>query len=285
VSASSRRPAFQTSRRELALTGGLQIAVAAGTAAQLFVGKAVFAAVLRSHDAGFVHVLPSLLGFVALTICLDVARAVEAEQSRLLGELVARRALDGVIDVAASVELLAFENPEFHDRLRRAQAQGMFRAMQTVTGLLGLVGAAVAGIGIVAALAGLQPLLVPLVLVGYVPLWIASSRNSRDYYLFAFGMTPNDRRRAYLQHLLLDREPAKELRAFRLAPFLRARYDALYDERIAELRTVARRRAVRSVVGALGSAGIAALAVGGLAWLYVDGRMSLAATGASLFGL
>jgi ATP-binding cassette, subfamily B, bacterial len=282
---SSFRLVWNAGRRELALTGGLQIAVAAGTAAQLFVGKAVFAAVLRSHDAGFAHVLPSLGGFVALTICLDVARAVEAEQSRLLGELVARRALDGVIDVAASVELLAFENPEFHDRLRRAQAQGMFRAMQTVTGLLGLVGAAVAGIGIVAALAGLQPLLVPLVLVGYIPLWIASSRNSRDYYLFAFGMTPNDRRRAYLQHLLLDREPAKELRAFRLAPFLRALYDALYDERIAELRTVARRRAVRSVVGALGSAGIAALAVGGLAWLYVDGRMSLAATGASLFGL
>jgi ATP-binding cassette subfamily B protein len=279
------RLVWNAGRRELALTGGLQIAVAAGIAVQLFVGKAVFAAVLRSHDTGFGHVLPSLGVFVGLTVCLDVARAVEAEQSRLLGELVARRALDGVIDVAASVELLAFENPEFHDRLRRAQAQGMFRAMQTVTGLLGLVGAAVGGIGIVAALAGLQPLLVPLVLVGYVPLWIASSRNSRDYYLIAFGMTPHDRRRAYLQHLLLDRDPAKELRAFRLAPFLRARYDALYDERIAELRAVARRRAFRSVFGSLGSAAIAALAVGGLAWLYVDGRMSLAATGASLFGL
>jgi hypothetical protein len=38
-------------------------------------------------------------------------------------------------------------------------------------------------------------------------------------------MTPNDRMRMYLQHLLLDRNPAKELRTFQLAPFLRRRYD------------------------------------------------------------
>ncbi|HVP74763.1 MAG TPA: ABC transporter ATP-binding protein [Gaiellaceae bacterium] len=272
-------------RRELLLTSILQILSAAGVASQLFVGRAVFAAVLRAHGAGFAHVLPSLELFVGITVALDLARAVESEQSRLLSELVARRALDRVIDVTVSVDLLAFEDPDFHDRLRRAQAQGTFRAMQTVNGLLGLAGGAVAGIGIVGALAGLQPLLVPLVLAGYVPLWLASSRNSRDYYQFAFGMTPNDRQRAYLQHLLLDRDPAKELRAFQLAPFLRSRYDRLYDERIAELRAVARRRALRSVAGALSSAGIAALAVGGLAWLYVSGRMSLAAAGASIFGL
>jgi ATP-binding cassette subfamily B protein len=272
-------------RRELLLTAGLQVATAAGLAAQLFVGRAVFASVLRHHGTGFAHVLPSLAAFVGLTLVLDLARAVEAEQSRLLGELVGRRAIDRVIDVAVSVDLLAFEDPAFHDRLRRSQAQGQWRAMQTVTGLLGLVGGAVAGIGIVGALAGLQPLVVPLVALGYVPLWIASSRNSRDMYDFAFGMTANNRRRSYLQYLFLDREPAKELRAFQLAPFLRRRYDDLYDERIAELRLVARRRARRSILGSLASAGVAATAVGGLAWLYVSGRMSLAAAGASVFGL
>jgi ATP-binding cassette subfamily B protein len=78
-------------------------------------------------------------------------------------------------------------------------------------------------------------------------------------------MTPNDRQRYYLQHLLLDRNPAKEVRAFQLAPFLRRRYERLYDEKIAELRGVARRRALRSVFAALVSASIMAVAVGGLA--------------------
>src|SRR5207248_11379476 len=123
------------------------------------------------------------------------------------------------------------------------------------------------------------------VLLGYVPLWIASSRNTRDFYAFSFGMTPNDRERMYLQHLLLDRDPAKEVRAFQLVPFLRRRYDRAYDERIGELRGVARRRSLRSLVGALASAAVTAAAVGGLAWLYVAGRMGLPATGAAVFGL
>jgi ATP-binding cassette subfamily B protein len=278
------RLAWSAGRRELLLTATLQVVASLGIAAQLFAGKAVLTSIVDARGS-FGDVVPALAVLVGVTVALDLAQAVEAEQSRLLAELVGRRALDRVIDVAVSVDLLAFEQPDFYDRLRRAQAQGMFRAMQTVNGLLGVVGGAVAAVGIVGALAGLQPLLVPLVLLGYVPLWIASSRNSRDFYKFSWGMTPKDRQRYYLQHLLLDRDPAKELRVFRLAPYLRRRYDELYEHRIAELRGVARRRSLRSLAAALASAGVTAVAAGGLAWFYVSGRMSLAATGAAVFGL
>jgi ATP-binding cassette, subfamily B, bacterial len=279
------RLAWSAGPRELLLTSTLQVAASVGVVAQLYVGEAVFSAILDAHGGSFADVLPPLVALLAVTVALDLAQAVEAEQSRLLAELVGRKALDRVIDVGVSVDLLAFEQPDFYDRLRRAQAQGMFRAMQTVNGLLGVVGGAVAGFAIIAALAGLQPLLVPVVLLGYVPLWIASSRNSRDYYEVSWGMTPKDRQRYYLQHLLLDRNPAKELRAFQLVPYLRGLYDRLYEERIVELRGVARRRSIRSLVAALASAGVTAVAVGGLAWFYVTGRMSLAATGAAVFGL
>jgi ATP-binding cassette, subfamily B, bacterial len=277
------RLAWSAGPREFALTSGLQILASAGVAAQLFAAKAVLGAIIGAGDFG--DVLPALLVLVGVTVALDLAQTVEAEQSRLLAELVGRRALDRVIDVAVSVDLLAFEQPEFYDRLRRAQAQGMFRAMQTVNGLLGMVGGAVAGVGIVAALAGLQPLLVPLVVLGFVPLWIASARNSRDFYEVSWTMTPRDRQRMYLQHLLLARDPAKELRIFALTPWLRRRYDALYDERIDQLRGVARRRSGRSLVASLLSAAMTAVGVGGLAWFYVSGRMTLAATGAAVFGL
>ena len=229
--------------------------------------------------------LPWLMAIIAITILLDFARAVENEQSRLLGELVGRRALDRVIDVATAADLLAFEDPDFHDRLRRAQMQGQFRALQTVTGLLGLVGALVAAVAIVIALATLQPLLLPLVIAGYIPLVFVTRLNTRDSYLFSFGMTPNDRQRTYLQSLMMGRDEAKELRAFNLAPFLRGLYDALYDERISEFRKLSRRRAVRAILGAVGTSAMTALAVGGLAWLYISGRMTLAAAGAAIYGL
>src|SRR4051812_47409650 len=137
------RLVWSAGRRELLLTASLQLLSAAGVAAQLFVGKAVFSSVLEARGGSFGDVLPALAVLIALTIALEVAQAVEAEQSKLLAELVSRRALDRVIDVAVSIDLLAFEEPEFYDRLRRAQAQGMFRAMQTVNGLLGVVGGAV----------------------------------------------------------------------------------------------------------------------------------------------
>ena len=56
-------------------------------------------------------------------------------------------------------------------------------------------------------------------------------------------MTPPDRQRALPRRsLLASRNSAKEVRAFGLAGYLRRRHDALYDERIAELRRVAHRQ-------------------------------------------
>jgi ABC-type multidrug transport system fused ATPase/permease subunit len=98
-------------------------------------------------------------------------------------------------------------------------------------------------------------------------------------------MTPNERQRNYLQNVLMGRNPAKEVRAFNLARFLRGRYDRLYDERIAELRSLARRRTGRSLIGSLASSGVTVATIATLSYLYISDRMSLAATGAAVFGL
>jgi ATP-binding cassette subfamily B protein len=277
---------WSAGRNVFLITSILQFLAALGIVAQLFVGKAVLEAVLGAGESiSFGDLAPVLAALVAVTVLLDLAQAVQNEQSRVLGELVGRRAVDRVMDVSTRIDLLAFESPEFYDRLQRARAQGQFRALQTVNGLLGIVGASIAAISIVGALAALQPLLLPFVLVGYVPLWVVASLNTRDLYRFTHDMTPNERQRHYLQNVLMGRNPAKEVRAFNLARFLRGRYDRLYDERIAELRSLARRRTGRSLVGSLASSGVTVATIGTLSYLYVSGRMSLAATGAAVFGL
>jgi ATP-binding cassette, subfamily B, bacterial len=284
--ADSLRLVWSAGRREFLITSTLQLVSALGIAAQLFVVKAVLDAVLAAERTeSFSGLVPELVALVGITVALDLAQAVENEQSRVLSELVGRRALTRVLDVSTRVDLLAFESPDFYDRLQRARAQGQFRSLQTVNGLLGIVGALVVAVGIVAALAALQPLLLPLVILGYVPLWFVAALNSRDLYRFMHGMTPNERQRHYLERVLMGRDPAKEVRAFGLAGFLRIRYDRLYDERIAELRSLARRRTGRSLLGSLASAAVTAGTVAALAWLFVSGRMGLAAAGAAVFGL
>jgi ATP-binding cassette subfamily B protein len=284
--ADSLRLVWSAGRNIFLLTAALQLVAAVGVAVQLFVGKAVLDAVLGAGgELQFSELAVPLAALVAITVALDLAQAVQAEQSRVLGELAGRKAIDRVLDVSTRIDLLAFESPEFYDRLQRARAQGQFRALQTVNGLLGMVGAAVASVGLVAALATLQPLLLPFVLLGYVPLWIVASLNTRDLYHFSRGMTPSDRQRSYLQNVLMGRNSAKEVRAFNLASFLRQRYDRLYDERIAELRGLAKRRTARSLLGSLASSAVTVGTIGMLSWLYVSGRMSLAAAGAAIFGL
>ena len=284
--ADSLRLVWSAGRNIFLLTAALQLVAAVGVAVQLFAGKEVLDAVLGAGgELQFGELALPLAALVTITVALDLAQAVQAEQSRVLGELVGRKAIDRVLDVSTRIDLLAFESPDFYDRLQRARAQGQFRALQTVNGLLGMVGAAVASVGLVVALATLQPLLLPFVLLGYVPLWIVASLNTKDLYHFSRGMTPSDRQRSYLQNVLMGRNSAKEVRAFNLASFLRERYDRLYDERIHELRGLARRRTGRSLLGSLTSSAVTVGTIGMLSWLYVSGRMSLAAAGAAIFGL
>jgi ATP-binding cassette, subfamily B, bacterial len=280
------RLVWESGRNIFLLTSALQLLAAVGVVIQLFVGKEVLDAVLGSGGELQIGELgPWLVALVGITVALDLAQAIQNEQTRVLGELVGRRAIDRVIDVSTRIDLLAFESPEFYDRLQRARAQGQFRALQTVNGLLGIVGAAIGAVGIVFALAALQPLLLPFILIGYVPLWIVATMNTRDLYEFSRGMTPGDRQRHYLQNVLMGRNAAKEVRSFNLASFLRGRYDRLYDERIDELRQLARRRTGRSLIGSLTSSAVTVATIGMLSWLYVSDRMSLAAAGTAIFGL
>src|SRR5262245_21730835 len=278
------RLVWSAGRRELIVTSALSLVAALAVGAQVFAGQAALQAVLDA-DGDLASILPQLGVLIGVTMLLALVQTVEEEQSRVLGELTSRHALDRVLDVATGVDLLAFEEPTFHDRLRRAQGQGAFRGLQIVHGLLGIIGASVTVITLLVTLAALQPLLLPFVLVGYLPLWVAAARNTQDYYRFIYGFTPNERTRGYLSGLMLSRGSAKEVRAFQLAGFLRSRYDRLYDERIAELRQLARRRTWRGLAGSLLSASAMAAALIALSWLLVSGRMSAAATGAAVFAL
>jgi len=284
--ADSLRLVWEAGRKEFLITTALQVITGFGIAAQLFIARALFEAVLSAGGTrDLAGVAPELAALLAITVALDFARAVQTEQTRVLSELVGRKALDRVLDVSTRIDLLAFEAPDFYDQLTRARAQGQFRSFQIVNGFLGLVGSAIASVGLILALAAMQPILLPFVAVAYIPLWVVASRNTKDLYQWTRGMTPNDRERNYLQQILTRRDPAKEVRSFGTAQFLRDRYDRLYDERIRDLRSLARRRMRRSLVGSLAATAVTAASVGMLTFLYIDDRMDLATLGATVFGL
>jgi ATP-binding cassette subfamily B protein len=280
------RVAFQTvwraAPREFTTLAVIQAFVAAGTAVQLLVGRVVLSDVVASSDDGrFGNVLPSVIALAAVTALVTFANLARTERQRILSELVSRHATNRVLDVSTSVELLAFEDPAFHDRLQRAQVNALTRPLQLVNGVLGMLGAILTIAGISGALLFLEPLFLVLVLVAYVPVWVAASRASKLVYDFAFRQTERDRRRSYLFQILTRKEEAAEIRSFGVDAFFRERHNHLYDEKLSDLRRIVRRRLAIGLAGGAVTAALTAGTIALLAWFVASGRMDLAEAGAA----
>ena len=277
---------WRAGRRELITMIALEVLSGIGVAAEVVVGRRVLEAILATQhrSAGLAGVWPSFALLAAITAVLGMAGVVLREQQRMLSELTSRYAQDRILDVTCAVELAAFDEPEFHDRVARAQA-GVMRAPQMVFGLQGLGRSMAGAIGAGVALLAVAPLLVPVALLALIPGWLASHHRGRAFYHFGFVMTPRDRERSYLASLLSARDPAKEVRAFGLAGFLRARHDRLYDERIAQMRRISSQQLRVMAVADLASAATIGAAIAGILWLAASHHLALSSAAAGAAAL
>jgi ATP-binding cassette subfamily B protein len=204
-----------------------------------------------------------------------------AARQQILGQLVLRHTHDRLVRTAADIDLVAYEAPGFHDHLQRAQVSAAARPTQMTNALVTLVGALTSIGGVIIALLVIQPLFCALILLAYVPTWIAANRASRLLYRYSVEQTERERQRMYIFQLLSTKPPAQEIRAFDLGGFLAERQRAIFDVMIGDLRDVLRRR-LR--VALFGSALTGVLTGGALALLVVfvtSGRMSLSAAGSA----
>lgn len=211
------------------------------------------------------------------------AQLFQREKGRLLGETAARAALERVLDATQTATLVRFDDAQFHDRVRRAQ-QAQNNCSQAITALFAALAGAVATLGILLGLTSVSLLILPVAVLASLPVAVAARRNSEDEYFFVTQLVPAERQRLYIESLLLDREPAKEIRAFDLAPFLRSLHDKLLNERMDGLRRLGKQRMRRvllsSSLASVGTGSIAAV----LFSLYFSGRMSLTTVGVAVFG-
>jgi ATP-binding cassette subfamily B protein len=220
---------------------------------------------------------------LALAVGLTtVAGAAQSQLQRLLGELVVRGTWTSVLDVSTSVPLIEFEKPGFHDRLLRIQSNAVSRPFVMTRGVIGIVGGLTGLAGLVVSVLVLSPLVLPLLVVSGLPLYVGSRIVSKMEFDFVVEQVPRLRLRDYLRWLQVDREPAKEVRAFALTEALRARFDEVYLAWIAALRRHIRRRLSVSLTSNVLSAVVIAITLIFLIWLVAQGALDLAAAGAAI---
>ena len=278
---------WQSAHRPFVALVGLQILNAIALVFQVIAIELALAAVLNIPASGGVSwslVKPVLLlaGVTALTA---VIASVQVGLGRYAGELVAAVMWQRVLHVATRVDLRKFESARFYDRLQRVQASALTRPYQITYGLVATLGAAAASIGLLVAIMLIHPALLPLLLIGGVPVLITSRQQSQLEFDFLAQQTRSMRLRTYLTWVQTGRDEAKEVRAFGLARNFGQRLNNLYADYLRDLAQHLLRRSKLGALGTLGSAVLLALTLLLLVWLISTGRLGIAEAAAALVAI
>jgi ATP-binding cassette, subfamily B, bacterial len=201
--------------------------------------------------------------FGLAVVASTVSRIVDY-LDQLLADNYTRHVSIQVMKHAAELDLLAYEDPIFYDRLERARVQATDRL-----GMIQSIGRLVQQVVTTAALSVsillFSPWLLLLLIAGVVPAFLGESHFAFLGYAKNFRQTPIRRQLDYLRILGGSKEAAKELKLFGLKDFLTGRFTDLSDQIYREDVSLARRKliagALLSVLGTLGYYGAYAFVV------------------------
>jgi ATP-binding cassette subfamily B protein len=266
---------------------GLQIGQALLLALQIVLGKRALdlLVALQSRPGTTNSLLFRLSLFVGAGAISGVMTELVQVRQRRLGERVQAEAWDELLELCSRVPLERFEEPGFHDLVDRARISAFSRTFTLVTGLVSLISGVTGAVVVGAAVVYLQPLLVPLLLLGALLIYLVNSSVGRAEFEFAEATTSLVRRRLAISQIQLGRTTAREVRSFGAGRWLRLRHRdayAAYQARLEEhLVFVLKLRLVGAVMSA--AALMASLTL--LVVLLKDGRLSLALAGAALLAV
>lgn len=192
----------------------------------------------------------------------------------LLADKYTRHVSIRVMEHAASLDLIAYEDPVFYDRLERARVQATDR-LGMIQSIGRLVQQVITATSLSISILLFSPWLLLLLIAGIIPAFLGESHFAFLGYAKNFRQTPVRRELDYLRVLGGSREAAKELKLFGLKDFLLGRFTHLSDEIYDENVQLARRRLIAgSFLSMIGTAGYYAAYVY-VIWRTVIGALSI----------
>ncbi|HTZ97312.1 MAG TPA: ABC transporter ATP-binding protein [Terriglobales bacterium] len=211
--------------------------------------------------------------FTVAALSALLARGMDFLDS-LLADRYMRHVSIRVMKHAAELDLVAYEDPVFYDRLERARVQATDRlAMIQLIGRLWQQ--AISAILMSVSIMVYSPWLMLLLVAGVIPALLGESHFAFLGYAKNFRQTPIRRQLDYLRQLGGSKEAAKELKLFNLSGFLTERFTRLSDQIYEEDVSLARRRLVAgsifSVIGTMGYYSAYVFVI----WRTIQGKLSI----------
>jgi ATP-binding cassette, subfamily B, bacterial len=160
-----------------------------------------------------------------------------------------------VMEHAASLDVMAYEDPVFYDRLERARVQAMDRLFM-IQAMGRLIQQVITTISLSVSIMVFSPWLLLLLIVGVIPAFVGETHFAFLGYAKNFRQTPIRRQLDYLRILGGSKEAAKELKLFGLRDFLSNRFKRLSTQVYEEDVALARRKVIAGTfLSAIGTAG------------------------------
>src|ERR1035438_7547004 len=179
-----------------------------------------------------------------------------------------------VMSKAASLDVTAYEDPVFYDRLERARVQATDR-LAMIQQMGRLIQQTVTAVAFSAVLVRYSPFLLLLLIAGIIPAFLGESHFAFLTYAKNFHQTPWRRQMDYLRQVGGSKEAAKELKLFNLSNYLTSRFTVL-SQRIYEENVALNRRrffwgGLLAILGQLGYYGAYAYSI----YRTIQGRYSV----------
>jgi len=179
-----------------------------------------------------------------------------------------------VMKHAAELDVIAYEDPVFYDRLERARVQATDRLVMIQSiGRLELQ--LITAVGWSVAVMLYSPWLMLLLIAAVLPAFLGETHFAFLGYAKNFRQTPIKRQLDYLRQAGATKEAAKELKLFNLADFFTQRFaklsEIIYEQDVALAR---KRLALGSVLSLISTAGYYGAYVY-VIWRTVFGRLSI----------
>jgi ATP-binding cassette subfamily B protein len=206
--------------------------------ATLWVAKLIIDAVVARSSRVWTYVAIEL----SLAVASDILGRVNALGDSLLADRFTNRISVRLMQHAARLDLVTFEDPVFYDKLERARRQTTGR-VTLLASLLNILQDTVSLASLSLGLIVFSPWLMALLVAAVIPAFLGETHFTALAYSVLYKWTPQRRELDYLRFLGAGAGSAKEIKIFGLGDYLADRYRAVSERVFVENKAVAIRRA------------------------------------------
>jgi ATP-binding cassette subfamily B protein len=233
------RMIWETSPPLIAASVVLRLLRAMLPLAVLWVGKLIIDAVV-GHST---RVWTYLACEVGLAIAGDLLGRANGLADSLLADRFSNKIGLRLIEHAATLDLVSFEDPAFHDKLERARKQTVSGRLAVLASLMSIGQDVLSLASLSAGLIVYNPWLLLLLAAAVIPAFLGESHFTALSYTVYFRYTPQRRELDYIRWLGASVDSAKEVKIFGLGDYLARRYQGIAEKLSEENKAVAIQRA------------------------------------------